>query len=224
MKISRLRIVGLVLVAALTLSSSACGQSKIKVPDLAGSDLDSAKILLTNLGLVPVVTEEYSDEVEVDFVIGTEPAAGEGVDPSSKVTVVLSNGPSLVTAADSTMSWTYVSYGEDEWNFESPYIEEGKLHVKFSDVKLKAAVKWKDDQQNGYGFGLASITDTFDKTVPLTINWGRQYSSFGQSQDLEVVIPLTDLDIQKPTNLYMKLFAYIDGSDEEVKLDLSVTW
>jgi hypothetical protein len=98
------------------------------------------------------------------------------------------------------------------------------LHVKFTKVNLQAVVKWKDDQKNGYGFGLASISDTFNKTVPLQINWERQYSNFGQSQAFEVVVPITDLDVQRPTNLYMKLYAYIDGSDEEVKLDLSITW
>lgn len=224
MKIAIRTLAGLAVVAALTLSVSACAPSKVKLPDLAGSDLSSAKILLTGLGLVPVVAEEYSDEVSAELVIGTDPFAGTEVDPSSKVTVLISKGPRLVTAADSTMEWTYVSYGEDDWNFENPYIEEGKLYIKFSDVKLMAKVKWKDDQNTGDGFGLASITDTFDKTVPLTINWQRQSSSYGQSQDLVVVVPLTDLDNQKPTNLYMKLFAYIDGSDEEVKLELSVTW
>jgi hypothetical protein len=208
----------------LAMSLAACGSSSVKVPDLSGSDLESAKTLLTDMGLVPLVSEEYSDDVEPNLVVGTDPIAGESLEPSSKVTILVSKGPSLVVSSDSTMEWTYVSYGEDDWNFESPYIENGQLHVKFSDVKLKATVKWKDDQDQGYGFGLASITDTFDKTIPLRINYDRQYSSFGQSQDLEVVVPLTDLDVQKPTNLFLKLFAYIDGSDEEVKLDLSITW
>lgn len=211
-------------IAALVVMLAGCGASKVKLPDLGGSDLSSAKILITNLGLVPVVSEEYSDEVEPELVIGTDPVAGSEVDPSSQVTILISKGPKLVTSANSTMSWTYVSYGEDKWNFASPYIEDGKLHVEFSNVKLMAAVKWKDDQKNGYGFGLASITDTFNKTVPLQINWDTQYNGYGKSQDLEVVIPMTDLDVQRPTNLYMKLFAYIDGSDEEVKLDLSITW
>lgn len=211
-------------IALLTLSLTACGASKTKVPDLAGSDLDSAKVLLTNLGLVPIVTEEYSDDVAEDSVIGTEPNAGIEVEQSAQVTILISKGPKLVYSADSQLSWTYVSYGEDDWNFESPYIDEGMLHVKFTKVNLQAVVKWKDDQKNGYGFGLASITDTFNKTVPLRLNWERQYSSFGQSQAFEVVVPVTDLEVQRPTNLYMKLYAYVDGSDDEVKLDLSITW
>jgi hypothetical protein len=224
MKLHIRSLLSITAVTVLAVSLTACGTSKIKVPDLAGSDLDSAKILLTNLGLVPIVTEEYSDDVAEDAVIGTEPNAGFDADPSAQVTILISKGPKLVYSANSTMQWTYVSYGEDEWQFENPYIEDGKLHIKFTNVKLQAVVKWKDEQGNGYGFGLASITDTFNKTVPLQINWERQYSNFGQSQDLEVVVPMTDLDVQRPTNLYMKLYAYIDGSDEEVKLDLSITW
>ena len=224
MKLNIRSLLSTIVIATLAISLTACGTSKIKVPDLSGSDLDSAKVLLTNLGLVPIVTEEYSDDVEAESVIGTEPVAGSEAEPSAQVKILISKGPKIVYSADSQLSWTFVSYGEDDWNFESPYIDEGMLHVKFTKVKLQAVVKWKDDQKNGYGFGLASISDTFNKTVPLKLNWERQYSNFGQSQAFEVVVPITDLDVQRPTNLYMKLYAYIDGSDEEVKLDLSITW
>ena len=208
----------------LTIALSACSTPKAKVPDLSGSDVVSAKAVLTNLGFVPTVEEAYSDKVDEDLVIKTKPAFGEEVDPNSKVTIVISKGPKVVYSADSQLSWTYVSYGDDEWNFDNPYIEEGKLHVNFTSVKFMASVKWKDDLENGHGFGLASITDTFDKSIPLQINWDKQYNGYGDEQSFEVVVPVTDLEVQKPTNLYMKLYAYVDGSYDEISADLSITW
>jgi len=215
---------GVVIAIVLTATLTACSSPKAKVPDLSGSDLASAKTLLTNLGFVPTVEEIYSDSVDTDLVVRTKPQSGSEVDPNSKVTVIISKGPKTVQSSDSQLSWTYVSYGEDKWEFENPYIEEGKLHVKFNPVKFMASVKWKDNQNNGYGFGLASITDTFDKSIPLQINWDRQYSSYGQAQSFEVVVPVTDLQVQKPTNLYMKLYAYVDGVDTSISADLSITW
>jgi hypothetical protein len=212
------------IVLAISLALTGCSSPKAKVPDLSGSDLTSAKAVLTNLGFVPTVQEVYSDKVEADLVVKTKPAFGTEVEPNSKITIIISKGPKTVYASDSQLSWTYVSYGEDKWNFNNPYIEDGKLHVDFTSVKFMADVKWKDDQGNGYGYGLASITDTFDKSIPLQLNWDRQYSSYGQEQNFEIVVPVTDLDVQRPTNLYMKLYAYVDGSDDEISADLSITW
>jgi hypothetical protein len=223
-KMKSTKSIAVSILLALSIALTGCSAPKAKVPDLSGSDLTSAKAVLTNLGLVPTVQEIYSDTVDADLVVKTKPAFGTEVDPNAKVTIIISKGPKTVYASDSQLSWTYVSYGEDDWNFSNPYIEDGKLHVDFTSVKLMANVKWKDDQDNGYGFGLASITDTFDKSIPLQLNWNRQYSSYGEEQSFEIVVPVTDLEVQKPTNLYMKLYAYVDGSDDEVSVDLSITW
>ena len=218
------RTLSLILALSLVSFLSACSSPKATIPDISGSDLDSAKTILTNLGFVPTVQESYSDDVEAELVIKTKPAFGREVEPNSKVTIIVSKGPKTILSSDSQLSWTYVSYGEDDWNFESPYIEDGKLHVNFTSVKFMASVKWKDPNENGHGFGLASITDTFDKSIPLQINWKRQYSGYGQKQSFEVVVPVTDLDVQTPTNLYLKLYAYINGSDETISANLSITW
>jgi len=222
MKSTKYMLVSITL--ALSVALTGCSTPKAKVPDLSGSDLTSAKAVLTNLGFVPTVQEIYSDKVNEDLVVKTKPAFGTEVDPNTKVTIIISKGPKTVYSSDSQLTWTYLSYGEDKWNFTNPYIEEGKLHIDFTSVKLMANVKWKDDLENGHGFGLASITDTFDKSIPLQINWDRQYSSYGQDQSFEVVVPVTDLEVQKPTNLFLKLYAYVNGSDDEISVDLSITW
>ena len=217
-----LRVIPLVVSVLLIASCSAGG---VKIPDLSGTDVDSAKTLVTNIGLVATVSEEYSDTVETGLVIKTKPPAGNTVDQNSKLEIIVSKGPKTVVSKDSQISWTNVSYyGADDWNFESPYIEDGELKIKCTDVKLAASVKWRDTQKNGYGYGLASITDTFDKSIPLTINWGKQYVAAGNKQNLEIVIPVTDLDVQKPTTLYLKLYGAIGGQDDTVLVTFNITW
>lgn len=219
------RINSLAVIAVLALALASCSSPKVKVPDLSGTDVSSAKSIITGLGLVPTVEEEYSDEIEAELVISTDPVSGMEVEPNSKVKIVVSKGPSRIDSADSTITWTYVSsYGKDEWNYYAPYIEDGKLHINCHDVKFSSSVKWRDPQSEGEGFGQASITDTFDKSVPLRIIWKKQSVSYGEKQDLEIVIPVTDLDVQKPTTLYLRLFAEINGEQQDVKLTFTITW
>ena len=204
---------------------AACGAGGVKIPDLSGTDLASAKTLVTNLGLVATVTEQYSDDVETGLVIKTKPPAGTTVDQSSKLKIIISKGPKIITSKDSQISWTNVSYyGSDDWNFSSPYIEDGNLKINCTDVKLAASVNWREDQTNGYGYGLASITDTFDKSIPLKLLWDKKYVSYGQKQDLKIVIPVTDLDVKKPTTLFLKLYGEINGDDSAVYLTFNITW
>jgi len=222
MKSKYLGVIPLVIGALLLAGCSAGG---VKIPDLSGTDVDSAKTLVTNLGLVATISEEYSDTAETGLVVKTKPPAGNSVEQNTKLEIIVSKGPRIVVASDAQISWTNVSYyGDDDWNFAAPYIEDGELKIKCSDVKLAASVKWRDTQKNGYGYGLASITDTFDKSIPLTINWSKQYVAAGNKQDLEIVIPVTDLDVQKPTSLYLKLYGAISGQDDTVLVTFNITW
>ena len=75
---------------AITLSK---GKEQVAVPDVAGSNEDSAKEALSSAGLkAKAGSSEYSDDVKKGRVIRTEPAAGEKVDKGSEVTYVLSKG------------------------------------------------------------------------------------------------------------------------------------
>jgi beta-lactam-binding protein with PASTA domain/tRNA A-37 threonylcarbamoyl transferase component Bud32 len=68
--------------------------------DLPGRTRDEVVGALEELGLVPDVREEFSDDVEVDVVIGTDPGAGAEVARDSTVVVVVSKGPDLVAVPD----------------------------------------------------------------------------------------------------------------------------
>jgi serine/threonine-protein kinase len=75
----------------------------IAVPDIPeGSSFEEAQSILADAGLVAVPQDEASDTVEEGNVIGTEPAAGEEVEPESQVVVLVSTGPGTVSVPEVT--------------------------------------------------------------------------------------------------------------------------
>ena len=219
----KIRITGSVAVLLSVLMFLTACSSGTKVPDVAGSDVETAKTVLATLGLVPAVLEKPSESVEAGIVIESNPAAGESLSPGSKVEVVVSTGPKRITSKNGTALWSGVGVNQD-WYYDFPYIEDGTLHITFTDVKFEARVKWWDPNENGKGFGQASISDTFDKTVPLDIKWQRQSSANGQAQLIALKVPVNDLDVQKPTTMFLRLFAEIDGKYQEIGMHLTFSW
>ncbi|MCR5784161.1 MAG: Stk1 family PASTA domain-containing Ser/Thr kinase [Eubacterium sp.] len=65
----------------------------VTVPKLTGNSLSYAQSALANLGLSCTYTEEYSDSVEVGYVISQSPSSGESVEQGSTVSIVISKGP-----------------------------------------------------------------------------------------------------------------------------------
>ncbi|HSK23881.1 MAG TPA: PASTA domain-containing protein, partial [Egicoccus sp.] len=74
----------------LTLSA---GPRQVPIPVVVGDTREVAEAKLTDAGLVPDVSETYHEEVARGLVISTDPAAGEVLDETSTVSVVVSRGP-----------------------------------------------------------------------------------------------------------------------------------
>ncbi|MFZ3594096.1 Stk1 family PASTA domain-containing Ser/Thr kinase [Streptomyces sp. BH104] len=69
------------------------GSKTVKVPDLAGTPLDTAKSALEKRDLEPgMTTKEFSDEVAKGSVISTDPGAGKTRKAGSAVALVVSKG------------------------------------------------------------------------------------------------------------------------------------
>ncbi len=71
----------------------------IKVPDLSGSDEESAKTILSGKNLIPIIEYESSGTVRNGIVIRTNPSTGVLVEPDSRIIVVVSLGSEVPTAA-----------------------------------------------------------------------------------------------------------------------------
>jgi serine/threonine-protein kinase len=92
-------LIGLLLIGSFMLWRLLSGPDEpaapelVEVPDLTGLTRDEATDLLQQEGLDITLREETSTDVETGLVIRTDPAAGEQVDPGTRVTLFISAGP-----------------------------------------------------------------------------------------------------------------------------------
>lgn len=206
--------IGRVLAIALTCFLFVACESKpaLLVPDIFEVDESTAKNILSSSSLIPVIKYEYNDSVDDGLVIKTSPDIGSEVDKNAKVTVFISQGPVFIQSTNSTISWWHVTgSSNDDWEFYSPTINEGVLEIDVKPtIRSRYSFEWRL-------FGTASVTDTFDKTVPIRME------STGDGRYL-ISVPLADLDVKKPTTLSLKLSVFVNNNPENVRIDFSISW
>ena len=71
------------------------GAKTVKIPDIKGKDAKDAQETLKAAGFDVSVKYDYSEEVEKDKVVGTDPKADSEVPEGSKVTIIVSNGKEI---------------------------------------------------------------------------------------------------------------------------------
>jgi len=76
------------------------GPAPVPIPAVAGKSLDAATSALKRLGFVVQSSEAYSKTVALGVVISTDPKSGVAATLGSKITLVVSKGPPLVTVPD----------------------------------------------------------------------------------------------------------------------------
>ena len=104
----------------------------------------NAENYLQNLGLIPKVMQENSDDVKEGLVVRTEPAAEEIVEPGQTITLYVSLGPATVTARvpdvvgddKNAAIQTLKNNGFDKYRLE----EEDSLEEKDTVIRLSVEV------------------------------------------------------------------------------------
>lgn len=207
----------------LTSCSLLDSYKKITVPDVSGVDEATAKNVLSSNGLIPYVEYVYDDTVAEGNVIGTDPIAGSQVEKNTRVKLNISKGAAYLESKASRITWTNISAGQqDNWEFYTPYIQEETLYIQCHDVKFATGITWKDNYQKGILFGEACITDTFDKTVPVSATYEKQSWAPNEPQSFTLAIPLSDLNENRPTTMHIKLTA-LDAYYNNVQISISFT-
>ncbi len=220
------KIVAVLLMIALTFSFSSCSlimnvlSSKIEVPDVKKVDEDTAKNVLSSNSLIPTVEYIYHDTIAKGLVVKTYPSIGEMVEKNARITVYVSLGPSYVESKNSRISWTNLTSSRDEWSFYSPYIKNDVLHIECK-VAFATAVKWQDTYQNGKIIGEASLTSGFDRSVPASAKYTKQSWKANEEQSFILEIPLQDLNVDKPTNIYVELYR---ETGSNVEFNFTIAW
>ena len=204
--------------------------SGMDIPDISGMDEATAKNLLASLGLPAKCEYEYSDDVAEGNIIKTDPYAYSRVSKGTSVTIYVSKGKKFYYLTKS-VGWLSningidkFSYGDNEEEktkgFYKPYVEEGYLYIEmFLCCKSQYDLAFYGD------FGTASITDTFDKTVPITILYdNKTVDNTGKKTNFTAKIPLSDLDVKKPTNLYIKFDFTVNKKRETFEAGFDLSW
>jgi serine/threonine-protein kinase len=68
----------------------------VPVPDVSGKTFDEASQQLTAAGFTVSRADDFSDTVDKDKVIGTDPASGQGANRGAQIVVHVSKGPEMV--------------------------------------------------------------------------------------------------------------------------------
>lgn len=204
----------------------------IKIPDIERLDVDTAKTLLAGKGLIPKVEYEYHNDYDYDLVIRTEPAIGSEVEEDTPVTLYVCKGLKYyelphsvgyirdIEGIEAFRYWSDEDDGRGVKGFTDVWVEEGYLHIKmYLECKSKYDIEFYGD------FGTASINDTFDKTVPIEVIYdSKKVNNKGERTDFEVEIPLSDLAVQKPTNIYVEFDFLVNGEREEFSAGFDLAW
>ena len=204
----------------------------IKIPDVAKLDVNTAKTLLANKGLIPKVEYEYNNNYDYDLVIRTVPAIGSEVEEDTAVTLYVCNGPSYYELPNSLsviydieginhfVSWSDASNGIGTKAHTKVWVEKGYLYISmYLGCKSTYDIEFYGD------YGSASINDTFNKTVPIDVIYkSKKIDNTGKLTYFDFKIPLSDLGVQKPTNLSIKYFLLVNGKRTEGRADFDLTW
>lgn len=210
---------------------SKCGETEgeplIEIPQIKGVDEETAKTLISKKGFIPKITYIYDDNVDIGLVVKTSPSIGSGANEDDVIDIYISKGPSLVRANDSTIQWYDVGSGSDDWDFYTPYIENDVLYIECTPT-FATSFRWKDTHDDGLGFGEACINDTFDKTVPVVIrpiDESNMRIKAGTETSFTIEIPISDLNENRPTTMYLKLIALDNnGNQLNIRINFTMSW
>ena len=203
----------------------------IKIPDVERLDVNTAKTLLAGKGLIPKVEEEYNNDYEYEMVIRTSPSIGSEVEEDTPVILYVCKGPAYYELHDAVgrmydidgiepFHWSENYDGSETKGFYTPWVEEGYLNIP---MFLKCVSDYELEFYSD--FATASINDTFDKTVPIKVLYdSKTVDNSGETTSFTVKIPLNDLGVQKPTNIYIEFDFLVNGNRETFISGFDLSW
>ena len=221
MKKAFLCVMVLILMFSLCSCSNGVNNQSINVPDVIGTDIETAKNVVSSVGLVPKVEYENNDSIDRGLVIDVK--SNSVLHPGDSITLIVSNGASKYVSKNSTFSASHNTLVD--LHFYDPYIEDNTLYIILHDVEFVNAVAWKEATKNNNGFGEATINDDYDKSVPLQIINSPTDWKKGETIDFTLEIPLGDLNVSEPTDLTVKLIALDEsGNQENIIVSFTMAW
>lgn len=209
-----------------------------KVPNILGTDIDSAKQVLTALGLIPIVIEEYSEYSE-GKVFSTIPKADTVIEKGSPVTVKLSKGYDYIGCDSFTGRLSCTDdYRYGSWNTGNAEINGGVLRLTLYIIDFEELIKATGELKSKSEFLNNSVTASTDKdmnqSVPVNFKYEKretsrvsEFSGFNTLKskvDITVEIPLEQLNTKMPSNIYLRVPFTYANEDHSFLFSLSFLW
>jgi len=202
--------------------------SLISVPDISGVNESSAETILINNSLIPVIEYLYSNSVDEELVIRTDPEAFEEVDKDTRITLYVSKGewPPIIYSESSHIQWYNVSGSSgDYYSFYSPEISYGMIKIEITVIYNSSySMEWMDDNNDGYGYGSASLSSNLSDSVHLWIEYENRTISSGVEQTITIFCDADELGVNKPTELYTEWCVKLDNESYIIQVSFDITW
>ena len=227
------RFVSLIIVFIYCINTSACfAFQETNLPIIKTVKIPDVKTLIISKGLIPKVEYEYNNGYTCDSVIRTEPAIGSEVEEDTSVTLYVCKGPAYYVLSDSVgRMWNIDGIEDFIWQseandghgtkgFSDVWVENGYLNVNmYLGCKSEYDIEFYGD------FGIASINDTFDKTVPIKVLYtSKKVDNNGSLTGFGVKIPLNDLGVQKPTNINIEIDFLVNKERKPFRASFDLSW
>ncbi len=195
------------------------------VPDVIGKAQGQAFTTLKS-GCYNVEVSSFYATTNEGQVFAVSPAAGTALAANETVRIFVSKpqdgvrytANSLMSLGSSSSNLTGADFG-----FSTPFEDKGKLYIPIR-ATFGSDFDWRDTHDMGTGFGTAVITDQFDKEVPVIVYYTSRRAPAGEEQYFTVEVPLTDLQIQRPTSISLFLYITHSGRSESIRPKVTLTW
>lgn len=193
------------------------------VPDVIGKIPSSANRAIES-GCYRVEVVEFYAKAEAGSVFGVSPEAGTVLAANERVTIFVAKPHVGVRyVANSLLGLASAGPKVDDWEFSRPFEKDGKLYVPIS-ASFGSSFDWRDTHNSGTGFGKAVIADEFNKEVPVIVHFTTQRAPAGKEQFFTIEVPLTDLQIQRPTKISPTLYISHSGRNANILGEVTLSW
>lgn len=178
------------------------GTQSIPVPDVVGKDAMEAAQILQDAGFETQFAYEYSDDVEKDKVIYTNPDPGVSAPKGSKIIITVSNGKEYIEAVVPDLKG--MTKKEAKKALEEAGLELGEVYEEYSDTVEKGKVIRQSTSPN--------TTVNSGNTVDITISLGPEQKTTTYTATFSGQIDNTGYTFAEGETVTIKLvFKYDDG-------------
>lgn len=178
------------------------GTQSIPVPDVVGKDAMEAAQILKDAGFETQFAYEYSDDVEKDKVIYTNPDPGVSAPKGSKIIITVSNGKEYIEAVVPNLKG--MTKKEAKKALEEAGLELGEVYEEYSDTVEKGKVIRQSTSPN--------TTVNSGNTVDITISLGPEQKTTTYTATFSGQIDNTGYAFAEGETVTIKLvFKYDDG-------------